>query len=387
MSLKTVAASLALAGAALVTNSNAELAPEQGRIITLPAKPNPHWVLVNDIVFNHMEAGKAFLVDGDSGTMVGMMSTGFQWLSMVIPQDWSALYAPQTYLSRGTRGKRTDIISIYDPTTLSVTGEIEIPAKRMEGLPVLWNSALSDDEQFLMVYNFTPAQSVSVVDMKARQFVGEIETPGCAFVYPAGKRSWNMLCGDASMLTVHIDDKGALKGKKRTKPFFDIEKNFVTEKAVRHGDTWLYVTNQSDIVPVDVSGEQPAFLERWSLTTAAEKAEGWRIGGVQHMAVHHASERLYTLMHRGGKDSHKDPGEEVWVFDLRTGWKIARIPLQGLATAIQVTQDNQPLLFTLFIAEPALQVYDAVDGRFLRTVDELGFSPTVLQTPAVPATP
>ena len=44
---------------------------------TLPAKPGPHWVWVNDIVFHHMADGKSFLVDGDSGRMLGMLSTGF----------------------------------------------------------------------------------------------------------------------------------------------------------------------------------------------------------------------------------------------------------------------------------------------------------------------
>jgi len=376
-----------LAATALAAGVQAELAPEQGRTVSLPAEPDAHWVLVNDIVFNHMEAGKAFLVDGDSGRMLGMLSTGFGWAIMAIPPDWSALYAPETYYSRHTRGERTDVVTVYDPETLAPVEEIEIPPKRVEGMPTIGVAGLSDDQRFLFVYNFTPAQSVSVVDLRQRALASEIETPGCAFVYPAGPRSFNMICGDASLLTVSVDDAGEPASKRRSRPFFDIERNFITEKAVRHGDTWLYVTNHSDVVPVDVSGSAPRFLENWPLTSEAEKAEGWRIGGVQHSAVHQGRGHLYVLMHRGGEDTHKDPGEEVWVFDLGTRERVARFALEGIASAIQVTQDEAPLLFTSFIAEPRLQVYDATSGEHLRTVEEIGFSPTVLQTPAASGAP
>ena len=57
-------------------------------------------------------------------------------------------------------------------------------------MPMMANSELTDDERFLLIYNFNPAQSVTVVDTKTRKFVGEIETAGCALVYPTGPRSF-----------------------------------------------------------------------------------------------------------------------------------------------------------------------------------------------------
>ena len=37
-------------------------------------------------------------------------------------------------------------------------------------MPMLANTPLTDDSRFLLIYNFTPAQSVSVVDVPARKF-------------------------------------------------------------------------------------------------------------------------------------------------------------------------------------------------------------------------
>ena len=68
------------------------------------------------------------------------------------------------------------------------------------------NAALTDDERFLLIYNFNPAQSLAVIDTKTRKFVREIETPGCALVYPTGPRSFFSVCGDGSLLLVSLND-------------------------------------------------------------------------------------------------------------------------------------------------------------------------------------
>ena len=69
----------------------------------------------------------------------------------------------------------------------------------------------------------------------------------------------------------------------------------------------------------------------------------------------------------------------MWVYDLGSNKLVQRIQLQGIATAIQVTQDDEPLLLTAFIGEPALQVYDAKTGQHLRAIDQLGNTPTLIQ--------
>ena len=86
-------------------------------------------------------------------------------------------------------------------------------------------------------------------------------------------------------------------------------------------------------------------------------------------------------MHQGGDGTHKDPGQDVWVYDLKTQKQTQKIKLERPATAIQVSKDGAPLLFTIFIANPMLDIYDAVSGKHLRSVGEIGLTPTVLQTP------
>ena len=62
--------------------AQADLPPDIGtkpENVTLPPV-SKHWVWVNDIVFHHMADGKAFLIDGDAGRMLGMLSTDQVWV-------------------------------------------------------------------------------------------------------------------------------------------------------------------------------------------------------------------------------------------------------------------------------------------------------------------
>ena len=362
--------------------SQAEIKPEGlPEAVVLSAVPNPHWVWVSDIVFHHMADGKAYLVDGDSGRFLGMLSTGMGFVALELPSDYSQIYSPETYFSRGTRGERTDVITFYDPRNLKPTGEVIIPGKRFSGMPTHNYFALTDDDRFLIVYNFTPAQSVSIIDVKERRLVGETTTAGCALVLPSGIRSFLMMCGDGSLMTVTLNDRGEVTNKQRNDPFFDPKADPVTEKAVRWRDTWIFVSFKGDVYPVDVSGDQPKPGKSWSLFTEAERGDSWRPGGIQHLAVHEASGKLYSLVHQGGDGTHKDPGQDVWVYDLKTQQQIQKIKLDRLSTSIQVSKDGAPLMFSIFIGDPTLDVYDAFSGKHLRSVDEIGFTPTVLQTP------
>ncbi len=367
----------------LAPSGQAEVKAEQAppAATVLPARPSPHWVWIDDIVFHHMADGKAYLVDGDTGRFLGMLSTGSSFAGVVLPSDYSQIYSPETYFSRGTRGKRTDVITFYDPRELKPTGEVVIPAKRFSAMPTNNYAALTDDDRFLIVYNFTPAQSVSVVDVRERRFVAETDTAGCALVMPTGKRSFMMLCGDGGLLTLSLNDQGEITGQHRSPPFFDAQKDPVTEKAVRWNNQWIFVSFNGDVYPVDVSGPQPRPRERWSLLNDAERRDDWRPGGIQHLAVHRNDGQLYALVHQGGADSHKDPGEDVWVYDLDTHQRLRKIKLERPATSIQVSKDAKPLLFAIFIANPGLDVYDATSGKALRHIPEIGFTPTIMQTP------
>jgi methylamine dehydrogenase heavy chain len=357
--------------------SDSERGPQ---VATLAVPPSKHWVWVNDFVFPHMADGMAYLVDGDSGRYLGTLSTGYGFARVMLPRDGKLIYSPETYFSRGTRGKRTDVVTLYDPATLKAVGEIPIPPKRSSNVPMMANQVLTDDERFLLIYNFNPAQSVTVVDTKLRKFVREIETPGCALVYPTGPRSFFSVCGDGSLSLVDLDDSGAAR-QKRTPPLFDLAADPVTEKAVRIGRIWYFVSFAGRIYPLDAGADRAAMGPTWWLTSEAERKAGWRPGGVQQLAVNSQKSLLYAIMHRGGPETHKDPGKDVWVFDVSARQRVQQFALKKLASSIQLSSDAQPLLYSIFIDGTDLDIYEAASGRLLRSVDHIGTSPTLLVAP------
>ena len=369
--------------AMLAAGARAELPTDMGRgpsVGTLAVPASKHWVWVNDFVFPHMADGMAYLVDGDSGRYLGTLSTGYGFARVVLARDGKVIYSPETYFSRGTRGKRTDVVTLYDPGTLKPLGEIAIPPKRSSNLPMMANSVLTDDDRFLLIYNFNPAQSVTVVDTVSRKFVREIETPGCALIYPTGPRSFFSVCGDGSLSLMELDDAGAAH-QKRTQPLFDMARDPVTEKAVRINDTWYFVSFAGRIYPLKAGAQQAVVGTTWWLSSEAERKAGWRPGGVQQLAVNAQKSLLYAIMHRGGVETHKDPGKDVWVFSASTGQRVQQFALKSLASSIQLSSDDKPLLFSIFLDATDLDVYDPASGKLLRTVEHIGTSPTIMVTP------
>lgn len=373
----------ALAAAAVATAATPLPADPMSQVESLPLPPAPHWVWVNDFAFSHMTNGKAMLVDGDSGRFLGELDTGFGAVRIVLSADGALIYSPETYFSRGTRGTRTDVVTVYDAARLAPVGEIEIPPKRSSNMPMMANAVLTDDGQLLLIYNFNPGQSISVVDTRARTFVGEIDTPGCALAFPTGARAFFSLCADGALLKVRLDDSGRGAGQERTAPLFDVQTNPVTEKAVRRGDTWYFVSYNGTIYSVVIArdGAELSAGPQWSLTSDSERAQQWRPGGLQQLAVHAGLNRLYAIMHRGGPETHKDPGREVWVYDLDRHARVQKIPMQHDSGSILVSRDAKPLLFSTFIESNILDVYDAASGRHLRSVPDIGTTPTIMVGP------
>jgi methylamine dehydrogenase heavy chain len=367
----------------LVGSAHAELPSDSARgpqVATLAVPAPKHWVWVNDFVFPHMADGMAYLIDGDSGRYLGTLSTGYSFAHVLLSRDGKLIYSPETYFARGTRGKRTDVVTLYDAGTLKVLGEIAVPPKRSSNLPMIANTVMTDDDRFLLIYNFNPAQSVTVVDTKLRKFVREIETPGCALVYPTGPRSFFSVCGDGSLSLVDLDDSGAAH-QERTQPLFDMAGDPVTEKAVRIGRAWYFVSFSGRIYPLTVGPRQAELGPTWWLTSDAERKSGWRPGGIQQLAVNSQRSRLYAIMHRGGVETHKDPGKDVWVFDLSTRQRVQQFALKNLASSIQLSTDAQPLLYSIFIDGTDLDIYDAASGKLLRSVAHVGTTPTIMVTP------
>jgi methylamine dehydrogenase heavy chain len=376
----------------------------------MPLPPSPHWATASDPLLE-----RSAIIDLDNDRLLGVVDGGWGFTIPVFSRDASEIYVPETHYSRRSRGVRTDVVTFYDLETLTPQAEVEIPPKRASNTLPMANAALSDDGRLLAVFNMNPSTSLSIVDVVERRFVGEIGTPGCSLVYAAGTRRFLMLCADGSLLTVRLDDDGRLRSKQRSAPFFDPEQDPVTEKAVRDGERWLFASFEGWIHAVDFSGPEPRVAEPWSLLDDADRADSWRIGGSQHLAIHRASNRLYSLVHQGGVDSHKDPGSELWVYDLATRKRIQRIELKspgltylgvsmefgsswiwpfnqlydallsqaselGVAN-IAVTQDDEPLLVAGSDFSGSLALYDALTGRFLRRVTTGNLTTVGVQAP------
>ena len=62
----------------------------------------PHWFFVYDTNFLGYLDSKVYLFDGDTGTMLGMLSTGAFGNAVEFAPDFSAIYVPEIYYSRGT---------------------------------------------------------------------------------------------------------------------------------------------------------------------------------------------------------------------------------------------------------------------------------------------
>jgi methylamine dehydrogenase heavy chain len=381
--VKLTIVALALACSQLALGAHATLLSDLTdgpRVATLQVPASKHWVWINDLSFPHMTDGLAHLIDADTATYLGALSTGYYFTHVVLSRDGRFIYSPETYFARGTRGKRTDVITVYDAGTLNVAGEIVIPPRRSANLPMIANAAMTDDDRFLLIYNFNPSQSVTVVDTKSRRFVREVETPGCALVYPTGVRSFFSVCSDGALLLVRLDEN-AVAHQQRTPPLLSAADDPVTEKPVRMGDTWYFVSFNGRIFPVTADGSRAKVGETWWLTSESERKSAWRPGGLQQLAAGRDPSRLYAIMHQGSIATHKDPGKDLWVFDVRSRQRVQRIALKNLASSIQISTDAHPLLYSVFDASPDLDIYDAVSGAYLRTADHVATSPTLMVSP------
>lgn len=378
-----------------------------GRVERLPERVPAHGFWLSDVLLHRV----AFF-DADRRTLLGTITSGSGGVGFVVhpvpSKDRREIYIPETYYSRGVRGERTDVVTVYDGRTLEPLAEIPIPPHRGEYFAGAAANTLSDDGRFLAVFNVTPATSLSIVDVVARRFVTEVETPGCSLVYAAGARRFFMLCANGEALVVQLDDGGMPRAVSRTAAFFDPQRDPVTEKAVRAGDTWYFASFEGRVHEVDVGGEVLGFRPSWPLVDAADA--GWRIGGQQHLAVHERAGWLYALMHRGGPDTHKAPGTEVWVYDLRTRRRRLRFPLDNPLVAffgqqaglprdgwtrallrwvlphtgvsnILVTQDDAPVLIAAAQEPPNLSVHDARTGALVGEISDAGLGLGLLVAP------
>lgn len=326
-------------------DTKASVEPEESNTLTIDP-PKPTWFFVD----GGWDSPGTSIFDGDSGKMKGMVETR-RLADMAIDPAGKYYYVAETIWSKGDRGTRQDMVTVYDSTTLNLVTEIAMPGRLLIGSRKN-NFIVSDDGKTAYVYDFSPMSGVNIVDLTKRKLVSAIELPGCASMMPNPGVGFSALCSDGSIATVAI--KGAKADITHGAPFFDatndpIFDNFAYDRKKKE-TTFLTYTGQ---IYTAKMGAAPTVSAPFSLQAAAGVRVGdtkpldlnWFPGGRQPMALHRPTGQLFVLMHKGEYWSHKEAGTEVWQVDLASQKVVKRFTLKEPMGNIEVSQTDKPLLF------------------------------------------
>lgn len=340
----------------------------------LPAKYPTGWAFLNYST-NRIELRN---VASDSGAVKGNLQSRDS-ATLLVSDTRPEIYVADTVWSRGTRGVRTDFISIYDRETLNPVGEIVLPgAKRglmtaMEGM-----FAFTDDQKMALVFDLTPQALVTVVDLVNRKVLGDIEIPGCALVYPTGKRGFSTLCSSGTMLSVQLDANGAAVSRSETKVFNPLDSDPLFTASTELAGIHYFPSFHGRIQAIDLRGDAAKILSDWPLVPAADISGNWRPSGWQILASDE-HKLLYILMQRNGHEgTHKEPANEVWVYDPTSKTRVRRLPLVRPGSSLALTHGPEALM--LVQAGERLDVYD-LKGALLRSLDLPGFNTRMQMEP------
>ena len=329
-------------------NAYAEIKPEVLVRGTL-GEAQPSWFLAKGLM------GPAYLFDSEDGEMQGLLSLTPWTPSVVRHPKRKELYAAEVHYSRRVGGTRTDILSIIDHSTLNPIAEVKIPNK-VSSLAFPEYLGLLSDNRHVTVFNMTPAQSVTVVDILDREFVQEISTPGCALQMPVKNRAFLMMCGDGTLQRISLTKNGTEQDRVRSEIFFSVEDDPIFDKPVKVGDSWELISFEGNIFNATEDNQEISISEPWSIK--GEGDSGWKVGGTQIMAIHKDLDLLFVVMHQGGVDTHEQPGNEIWIFNRGSHQRIARLTTESLINSLMVTQTANPKLILSRATEPMVDVYD-----------------------------
>ena len=372
------ATGLALLGSAAALQASEPLPPdEEGEPITLPA-PKASWVYVDR---GFTVPGTA-IYDTDTGKMMGTIEGS--WLAnLAIDPGGKAYYVSETMWTKGFRGTRQDMITVYDAKTLNLKTEIPMIGRILIGSRK-HNFVLSDEGKTAFVYNLDPASSVNMIDLAKGKFLKKIELPGCASLMPISGIGFAALCSDGSLATVTAN--AAKPVITRSAPFFSatndpIFDNFGYDKAKKQA---VFLTYTGQVYTAQL-GAAPTISEPFSVQAAAGVRPAdtkpldihWYPGGQQSLALHLASGHVYVLMHMGEYWTHKAHGTEVWELDVAAKKVVNRLVLEDPADRIAITQEASPKLIVSGDSG-MLYILDAKTGAEKHKLEKSGGS--VMQT-------
>jgi methylamine dehydrogenase heavy chain len=352
---------------------SAQIVPEteEADVATLPA-PAPHWAYLIDGWF----VGGTRIVDGDSGKIRGIVHNQ-ALANFAIDPKGRYYYMAESIWTKGNRGTRQDLLTIYDAATLKLVTDIALPGRLLIGNRIQ-NLTVSADGRYAYVYNMDPASSIIVVDLEKRKYLTTVEVPGCGLAIPAPDGTTHSLCSDGSMATVSYAGKG---GKvSRTPVFFSAEHDPIFDNSFVDTTTGkAFFLTYSGLIYDAQLGAKPVIGEPWSLQQAADLPAGvaqpltinWFPGGREPMAFHRESGKAYVLMHMGEFCTQKEPGTELWEVDVAARKVLRRLKLEDAVDNVVVTQGADPLLF-LNTGKGKLYVFDAATFTQKHMLEEVG---------------
>ncbi|MDO5090789.1 MAG: amine dehydrogenase large subunit [Cardiobacteriaceae bacterium] len=364
----------ALALALFAAGAQAEIQPEAlNQVVTLPSDYPPHWIFAHDAAFFHMTNGRYVLLDPTAETgpaqYLGMVDAGLIAAFAQSPSR-GEFYVAETYYSRGTRGERLDVVTIYDVATLAPKGEVALPKEqvRMVAMPEKYGATIVADK-FLVVSNMSPATGVSIVDLDTREVVESTLLPGCILNFPTGERGFTGICVDGSLKTFALDAQGKISKTTPTDAFFNPQTDPFFEKPAIVDGKGYFIAFDGRVQEVDLSGEAAVLGEAWHLLDDEAKGKKYRPGGWQ---LHGTDDSglLYILMHEnGGEGTHKNGGNELWVYDLQKRERVAQMALKNHGISVTVTHGDAPYV-VITTADLQLDVYH--NREFVRRLEPFG---------------
>jgi methylamine dehydrogenase heavy chain len=323
-----------------------------------------------------MSDGKVYVIDTAADTLAAQVKGTFN-VSLIgnVAQSpkRGEIYATETFHSRGSRGDRLDVLTIFDTRTLAPKGEVILPTgKRFMGMPQHYAVLPLNDERWLGVANFSPATSVTLVDLDSRKIIAEIPTPGCVLAYPTGKRGFSSLCADGRFLSTELATDGSIAKQVRTDAFFDSNTSPIFERPTIIGSTAYFPSFAGLVYPVDVSGSVAKVGEPWNLVPEAERAAKWAPGGLGLIDKDDQG-RFYIIMHPDATDgTHQRGGTEVCVYDPVTKQRVQRIVLKSWGLSLALSRGKDPVLMVVNPNDMSLEMYNTGNGEFIRTITGFG---------------
>jgi methylamine dehydrogenase heavy chain len=234
--------------------------------------------------------------------------------------------------------------------------------------------AFTDAERMALIFNFTPASSVTVVDLLKRQVLGDVEIPGCSLIYPSGPRGFSTLCASGTLLSVRLDANGAVTARTESKAFNPLDTDPLFTGSTLVGGVRYFPSLHGRVQPIDMRTEDVKILPDWPLVPAAEEAGHWRPSGWQVVAGDD-QKLLYVLMQPDAHEgTHKDPATEVWVYNVASKSRVKRLRLVRPGSSIALSHGAEPLV--LIQAGARLDVYDP-NGALVRSLDLPGASSSI----------